>query len=423
MLCALAQTMPALIAARFLQGIGGGGLRAVSQAVIADMVAPRDRGRYQGFISTVYAMSSAIGPVLGGFFTEYLSWHWIFWFNLPFGLAALAVVNHHLKRLRKPSRRPVIDWLGAVLILAAAMPILIGIGRVQQAGGWMTAAVLVPIAIGAVCSVALVFRELVAPEPMLPPSLFRNRVFVSACSVQFLMAMVMIGTIIIVPLDYLLVVGMSTEEAGLRLIPLTVAISGGSFTSGLMVSRWGRARIFPIAGAICITASCAAISFYGLGQVFAYDVAITALLGLGLGCQFTPITVTLQSALDFGHVGVGMSCMLFFRLMGGAFGVAFFSTVLIRSLNGGALTIPGHEVLGPHPGLALFHLQSQASLSAGFLQAAHGTLAAAFSRLFLVAALVGIVNFLAASTLKETMLRGFEPRSRSAKPGSDGRQS
>src|SRR6202011_4677817 len=125
-LCALSLTMVQLIASRFLQGIGGGGLRSVTQAIVADVIPPRERGRYQGYFSSVFAISSTVGPVLGGFLSDYLSWHWIFWINLPLGLAAFALSNANLKRLRKPSEKPVIDWLGAILILAATSPILIG---------------------------------------------------------------------------------------------------------------------------------------------------------------------------------------------------------------------------------------------------------------------------------------------------------
>ena len=153
-LCALSQTMPQLIAARVLQGIGGGGLRSVTQATVADLVPPRERGRYQAYFSTTFGVATALGPVLGGFFADYLSWHWIFWINIPFGLLAFALSNERLKKLRKPPRNPVIDWLGAVLILASAVPLLIGVGRVEQAGGWGAPGALVPLGIGLVSIVA-----------------------------------------------------------------------------------------------------------------------------------------------------------------------------------------------------------------------------------------------------------------------------
>ena len=133
-LCALSQTMPQLIGARILQGIGGGGLRSVSQAAIADIIPPRERGRYQGYLSSVMAISMVLGPVLGGFFADYLSWHWIFWINLPFGAAALFLCDRNLRRLAPPTRRSRIDWLGALLIVASATPILLGLSRIESGG-------------------------------------------------------------------------------------------------------------------------------------------------------------------------------------------------------------------------------------------------------------------------------------------------
>ena len=136
-LCALSQTMMQLVAARTVQGIGGGGLRSVSQAAIADVIPPRERGRYQGYFSSVMAISNLLGPVLGGFFADYLTWHWIFWINIPFGILALILCNRNLRRLPKPKRKPAIDWLGAVLILASTTPILIAVDRAGATGGWV----------------------------------------------------------------------------------------------------------------------------------------------------------------------------------------------------------------------------------------------------------------------------------------------
>ena len=133
--CALSQTMLQLIGARILQGIGGGGLRSVSQAAVADVIPPRERGKYQGYFSSVMAISNLLGPVLGGFFADYLSWHWIFWINLPFGALALILCNRNLRRLPKPRRKPVIDWLGAALIIISTTPILLGVSRVEFGGG------------------------------------------------------------------------------------------------------------------------------------------------------------------------------------------------------------------------------------------------------------------------------------------------
>jgi EmrB/QacA subfamily drug resistance transporter len=234
-LCVLSQTMIELIAARVIQGIGGGGLRAVSQAAIADVVPPRERGKYQGYFSSVMAISNLLGPVLGGFFSDYLSWHWIFWINIPFSVLALFLCNRNLRRLPKPRRKPVIDWLGAALIIASTTPILIGISGVQAAGGWGRLDVLLPIAIGLVFLGWLLVHEREAREPMIPLRLFTNRIFAVGSLIAFTMSMVMIALIILVPLDFEMVSGLAANQAGIRLIPMTGGTVLGSFIAGQLV--------------------------------------------------------------------------------------------------------------------------------------------------------------------------------------------
>jgi EmrB/QacA subfamily drug resistance transporter len=405
-LCALAQTMPQLIVARLLQGIGGGGLRTVSQAVIADIVPPRERGRYQGYLSGMFAVSTTLGPVLGGFFAEYLSWHWIFWINLPLGGLAFALSNHNLKRLRRPSRKPEIDWLGAALILASSTPILLGIGRVEQSGGWATLGVALPIALGLLGVVALIWRETVAAEPMLPMRLFANPIFAVACAVSALSSLVMISMIVLVPIDYRLVGQLSANEAGARLIPLTAGTALGAFIAGQLVSRTGRYRIFPIIGASAMTLACIALAIVGLGHSLRTDIPLTAILGMSFGFQFSPMPVIVQNALDPSDTGIGLSTMMFSRLMGGAFGVALLSTVLIASLGAGAASVPGHEVLGDNPGVALLHLDEQIGrMTPSLLAALDGTIRRAFTELFIVTAGIGFLTLIGTISLKETALR------------------
>src|SRR5271169_220851 len=263
-LCALSQTMIELIAARTLQGIGGGGLRSVSLAAVADIIPPRERGKYQGYFASVMAVSNLLGPVLGGFFSDYLSWHWIFWINLPFGVLALVLCDRNLRRLPKPRREPIIDWLGAALIIASTTPILIGVGRVAADGGWGRIDVLLPIAIGIFVLGGLIVREREAPEPMIPLRLFANRIFAVSSLTAFTMSMVMIALIILVPLDFELVSGLAANKAGIRLIPMTGGTVLGSFIAGQLVTRTGRYRIYPILGAAAMTGLCAAIAFFGL---------------------------------------------------------------------------------------------------------------------------------------------------------------
>jgi EmrB/QacA subfamily drug resistance transporter len=406
-LCALSQTMGQLIAARLVQGIGGGGLRAVSQAVVADIVPPRERGRVQGYFSSVFTVSHSLGPVLGGLFVDYLSWHWIFWTYLPLAALAFALSNRALKRLGVPKRKPVIDWAGALLILAASTPILLGVGQAQKAGGWLALEVLGPIGLGVMFTLALIMRERVAAAPMLPLHLFANHTFSVASLIASLNSGVMIALTMLVPIDYQLVGGMPANQAGIRLISLTVGAVLGSFTAGQLVSRTGRYRIFPIIGTATTTAMCGLIALVGLGRITPFDVAVTTLLGLSFGFQLSPMTVVVQNALDIRDTGIGMSCLMFFRLMGGAFTVALLSAVLIGGLDAGAAAVPGHEALGPQPGLALFHLdESSGALTPGLLQALAQTKRDAFAKVFWVAAGLSGCALVGAFALREVPLRG-----------------
>lgn len=404
-LCALSQTMSQLIGARVLQGVGGGGLRSVSQAAVADIIPPRERGRYQGYFSSVMAVSNLLGPVLGGFFADYLSWHWIFWINIPFGALALILCNRNLRRLPKPKRRPVIDWLGAVLILAATTPILIAVGRVAASGGWGRIEILAPLALGLLFLAGLIVRERVAPEPMIPLRLFANRIFTVASLITFLMSMVMIALIILVPLDFELVSGLAANEAGIRLIPMTGGTVLGSFIAGQLVSRTGRYRIFPILGGAAMTICCAAIAVAGLGRSALFDTAATIGLGLAFGFQLSPVVVPVQNALALGDTGIGLSVLMFFRLIGGAFGVAFLTALLVGGLDAGALALPGHDVLGADPGMALLHLDQLDNLTPALLAGLARIARAAFSHVFMSAAVISALTTAAAFGLKEIPLR------------------
>jgi EmrB/QacA subfamily drug resistance transporter len=405
-LCALSQSMLQLIGARVLQGVGGGGLRSVSQAAIADAIPPRDRGRYQGYFSSVMAISNVLGPVLGGFFADYLTWHWIFWINLPFGGLALVLCNRNLRRLPKPRRRPVIDWLGAALIVASTTPILIGIGRVEAAGGWLRLDVLGPLAIGILFLFALVVREREAASPIIPLRLFGNQIFAVANLITFTMSMVMIALIILVPLNFELVGGLSANQAGIRLIPMTGGTVLGSFIAGQLVSATGRYRFCPIFGALFMTLGCGTIAIVGLGQSGLLDTALTAVLGLSFGFQLSPVIVLVQNALDLEDAGIGLSVVLFFRLIGGAFGVALLTALLVADLNSGALAVPGHAALGATPGVALLHIDQQKSISPVLLADLMRSFRAAFARVFLYAAIISAATTIGALGLKDIPLRG-----------------
>jgi EmrB/QacA subfamily drug resistance transporter len=404
-LCALSQTMLELIAARVIQGIGGGGLRSVSQAAVADVIPPRERGKYQGYFSSVMAVSNLLGPVLGGFFADYLSWHWIFWINIPFGVLALVLCNRNLRRLPRPQRKPVIDWLGAALIIASTTPILIGMSGVEAAGGWRRLDVLLPVAIGLVFLGWLIAHERETRSPMIPLRLFTNRIFAVGSSIAFTNSMVMIALIILVPLDFELVSGLAANEAGIRLIPMTGGTVLGSFIAGQLVTRTGRYRIFPIIGATAMTGLCAALALHGLGNSLPFDTLVTFGLGLSFGFQLSPLVVSVQNALDLADTGIGLSVLMFFRLIGGAFGVALLTALLVGGLNADAVTVPGHAVLGANPGIALLHLDQAEGINPALMEGLVHILHAAFAHVFLYATAISALTAIVSFGLKEIPLR------------------
>ena len=403
--CALANSMALLIAARALQGIGGGGLRSISQIVIADIIPPRFRGRYQGYMSTTFVLSTTLGPVLGGFFVQHLSWQWAFWINLPLGGIAFAVVDRQLRNLKIPTRQHRIDWFGAVLVLAAAVPLMIGLSRVEQAGGWVNWQVGFPILLGIVATIALVFVELRTAEPMLPMWLFANKVFSLGNIALFAPSMVMTALIIIIPLYFQIVLKWSAEDAGDRLIALTAGLGIGGFFVGSAVSRFGRAKIFPIIGGLLGTGLCLMIAYEGLGRSAWFDVICMGLLGASIGCQLNPMNVIVQNGLEIRDLGAGIGGMTFFRSLGGAFGVAAFMTFLVGRLSAGAKLVPGYEKLGPDPGIGLLQQNAASAFDSAQWAAFTGVMEHSFALVFVLAAGISFVAFLAVLTVTESPLR------------------
>jgi MFS family permease len=252
---------------------------------------------------------------------------------------------------------------------------------------------------------ALVVRERETPEPMIPLRLFANRIFAVASLISFSISMVMIAMIILVPLDFELAAGLKPNEAGIRLIPMTGGTVLGSFIAGQLVSRTGHYRIFPILGAAVMTFVCGAIAATGLGSSLPLDTILTAILGLSFGFQLPTVIVPVQNALDLDDTGIGLSTIMFFRLIGGAFGVALLTALLVAQLNSGALAIPGHDLLGPNPGIALLHLDQQEPVNPALLARLQHTIRAAFSLVFLYAAGLSALTMVASFGLKEIPLR------------------
>jgi len=252
---------------------------------------------------------------------------------------------------------------------------------------------------------ALIARESEAPEPIMPLRLFANRIFAVASVISFSMSMVMIAMIILVPLDFELASGMTPNAAGLRLIPMTGGTVLGSFIVGRLVSRTGHYRVFPIVGAGAMTIFCGLIAAFGLGRSWLLDTLVTGLLGLSFGSQLPSVMVPVQNALDLVDTGIGVSVVLFFRLIGGAFGVALLTALLVGDLDAGALSLPGHDVLGSNPGIALLHLDQHDTANPELLSGLQHVVGSAFSRVYLWAAAISAFTMAASLGLRELPLR------------------
>ena len=401
-LSALAQSMTQLIAARAVQGLGAGGLITLAQATIGEVVSPRERGRYSAYFAVVFASSSVGGPVVGGFFVEFLSWRWVFWINLPLGLAALALCRFALRRLPVRRQRARIDFIGALLLAAGVCAFMLTLAWGGNLFPWASPEIAL-LAAGALAAlVTFVWWERRAPEPLLPLHLFANPVFRSSGSIIFFAAMAMMGSISFLPLYLQLAAGASASDAGLLLIPMTLGIVTGSMISGRTMARTGRYKILPIIGMALSTLAYGAFAFTAAAYSQGLHIAIMAAIGAGIGMVFPVVTISVQNAVPVRNLGIATSANGLARALGGAIGVAILGAVLTSALAGmmqrlGGVRFEGAATLAKLP----------PALRAETLGAAE----AAYSTMFYASATMTLLAFVAALFMKELPLRGSEDAS------------
>jgi EmrB/QacA subfamily drug resistance transporter len=400
-LCGLSRTMGQLIASRALQGIGGGGLIVTTQAAIGDIVSPRERGRYQGIFGGVFALMSVVGPLVGGFFVDYLSWHWVFFVNLPIGVAALAITAAAMPALQTRTKHAV-DYAGAGLSAVATvcfvLPMTLG-GVAFAWGSLQTGALLTA---GAVLTWLFVRRERRAPEPLLPLGLFRNRVFRVSSALAFVAGGAMLGPITILPLFMQVADGVSPTDSGLRLLPLLLGVPAASITSGQVISRSGRYRLFPIAGTALMTVGLLLLSRLDAQTPTLVAAASMLVLGLGLGMAIQVLVLAVQNAVDFRDLGSATSGVTFFRAMGSVFGVALFGGIFASRLTTHAAgLLPANF----NPALLDAQPAALAALPATMHTALVGAYSAALHPVFLAAAPFAALAFLLSWRLQEIPLR------------------
>ena len=339
LLAGLSQSMVQLIAFRALQGVGAGGLMVGAQAIIADIVPPRERGRYMGLIGAVFAVASIAGPLLGGFFVEALSWRWVFYINMPIGILAVLVVTFRL-HLHTPSQRHSIDFLGAGLLTGGVSSLILFTSWGGSQYPWGSPVILGLALAALALLVAFVVQERRAAEPIIPLGLFRSSVFRVATSLGFIIGLAMFGAIIFIPLFLQLVFGVSPTSSGLRMLPLMAGLLGASIISGRIISRIGRYKPFPIAGT-----GITAVGMFLLSRLEVDTAPWVASLymlvvGIGIGLVMQVLVLVVQNAAPRRDVGVATSTATFFRSMGGSLGVAIFGAIFASRLTSELTDLP-----------------------------------------------------------------------------------
>ncbi|HET7556087.1 MAG TPA: MDR family MFS transporter, partial [Gaiellaceae bacterium] len=399
-LCGISQNMTELIAFRALQGLGGGGLFVTTIAVVGDIIPPRERGRYQGYFGGVFGVSTVIGPLLGGFFVDNLSWRWIFYVNVPIGLAALAVIAV-VFQARPPRAQARVDYLGAAVLAGALSSIVLFTSLGGTTYGWASAQSIALITIAAVLTAVFPFVERRAAEPILPLELFRNRAFTVTSAVGFIVGLALFGSVTYLPLYLQIVKGKSPTQSGLLLTPLMAGVLVTSILSGNLITRHGRYRPFPIAGTAIAAVGLFLLSRLGVHTSTAVSALYMLVVGLGLGMVMQVLVLAAQNAVDYRLLGVATSGSTLFRQIGGSVGVSLFGAIFANRL--------AHELSAFLPRGARLPTAANPAAVKQLPPAVHAPYVAAFAAalhpVFVAASGIMLVAFLLTWLLPEVPLR------------------
>jgi EmrB/QacA subfamily drug resistance transporter len=403
-LCGMSGSMTMLVASRALQGMGGGAIMVTATALIGEVIPLRDRGRYQGALGAVFGVTTVVGPLLGGFFTDHLSWRWAFWVNVPIAVVVFFVAAATIPALGKTTR-PAIDYAGIVLVGLGASGLTLATSWGGSTYPWASEMIIGLFVASALALAAFVWVESQAGEPILPIRLFRSPVFSVCCVLSFIVGFAMLGALTFLPTFMQFVDGVSATVSGLRTLPMVAGLLLTSMGSGVLVSRTGRYKIFPVVGTAVMAVGFVLLSRMDAGTPLLAQSLYLFILGTGIGMCMQVLILIVQNTSSFDDLGVSTSGVTFFRTIGSSFGAAIFGSLFANFLDariGAALAASGAPPAAAQSPQVLHQLPPE--IAAPIVNAYADSL----GMVFLCAAPVAVVGFIVAWLLKEVPLREMD---------------